>query len=277
MRLKKPFPIWRTIELYFLKESGTLEQCAEATELAPADVEAAFKKRLPTWRLYFAVSQDEATKVIHFVPNEKWMRLFPPEKLKGSPYEFLIFHRKRIAVLVADQYQELEVWYPLLRFREDGAETIAVGKEAGKEYLSKKGYPVVANRSSAEVTADDFDAVIIPGGWAPDILRQDQHMVRLAREMHKAGKVVAAICHGGWLLASAEIVKGRRVTCFVAIKDDLIHAGAEYVDEEVVVDRNLITSRKPDDLPAFCREIHNALVAHPVAARRAGRASVGNT
>ena len=175
-------------------------------------------------------------------------------------------HGARIAVLVTDQYQELEVWYPLLRFREDGATTVAVGEEVGKTYLSKKGYPVVAARSIAQVTADNFDAVIIPGGWAPDFLRQDPRMVRLVREMHEAGKVVAAICHGGWLLVSADIVEGRRATCFVAIKDDLVHAGAEYLDEEVVVDGNLITARKPTDLPAFCREIRNALVAHPVAA-----------
>jgi deglycase len=180
-------------------------------------------------------------------------------------------HRKRIAVLVADQYQELEVWYPLLRFREDGAKTIAVGEEVGKTYLSKKGYPVVADRSIAEVTADDFDAVIIPGGFAPDILRQDHRMVKLVRDMDGAGKIVAAICHGGWLLASAEIVEGRRVTCYVAIKDDLIHAGGEYVDEEVVVDGNLITARKPSDIPAFCREIRRALLQHPVAAHAVSR------
>ncbi len=168
---------------------------------------------------------------------------------------------KRIAVLVADQYQELEVWYPLLRFREDGAETFAVGAEAGQTYASKKGYPVVADKSIGEIRAEDFDAVVIPGGWAPDFLRQDERMVNFVREMDRAGKVVAAICHAGWLLCSANILQGRRATCFKAIRDDLKHAGAHYVDEEVVVDGHLITSRKPTDLPAFCREIARALAA----------------
>ena len=172
---------------------------------------------------------------------------------------------KKIAVLVADQYQELEVWYPLLRFREEGAETVAVGAEAGKIYVSKKGYPVVADQSVAAVTAADFDAVIIPGGWAPEALRQDANVLKLVREMNRAGKVVAAICHAGWVLASADIVRGRRVTCYQAVKDDVMHAGGQYVDEEVVVDGNLITSRQPTDLPAFCREVAKALTARAAA------------
>jgi deglycase len=178
-------------------------------------------------------------------------------------------HGKKIAVLVADQYQELEVWYPLLRFREDGAETVAVGGESGKTYTSKKGYPVVADTSIAEIQAADFDAVVIPGGWAPDFLRQDARMVNFVREMDRAGKVVAAICHAGWMLTSADIVRGRKATCFKAIKDDLVHAGARYVDEEVAVEGNLITSRMPTDLPAFCREIAKALAATKPA--RSGR------
>jgi protease I len=172
---------------------------------------------------------------------------------------------KRIAVLVADLYQEMEIWYPLLRFREGGAETVAVGAEAGKTYTSKKGYPVVADKSIAEVSARDFDAVVIPGGWAPDTLRQDERMLNFVREMDKAGKIVAAICHAGWVLCSANMLRGRKATCFQAIKDDVIHAGAQYVDEEVVVDGNLITSRMPTDLPAFCREIAKALGARAAA------------
>jgi protease I len=166
---------------------------------------------------------------------------------------------KRIAVLAADLYQELEIWYPLLRFREDGAETVAVGAEAGKTYSSKKGYPVVADISIAEAHAKDFDAVIVPGGWAPDILRQDERMLAFVRDMNKSGKIVAAICHAGWVLCSADVLRGRKVTCYKAIKDDMIHAGATYVDAEVVVDGNLISSRMPTDLPAFCREIAKAL------------------
>jgi protease I len=172
---------------------------------------------------------------------------------------------KRIAVLAADLYQEMEIWYPLLRFREDGAETVAVGAEAGKTYTSKKGYPVVADKSIAEVSAKDFDAVVIPGGWAPDALRQDERVLKFVREMDQAGKIVAAICHAGWVLCSADILRGRRATCFKAIKDDVIHAGATYVNEEVAVDGNLITSRVPTDLPAFCREIVKALATRAVA------------
>jgi protease I len=176
---------------------------------------------------------------------------------------------KRIAILAADLYQEMEIWYPLLRFREEGAETVAVGAVAGATYSSKKGYPVVADKSIADVDAKDYDAVVIPGGWAPDTLRQDERMLNFVRAMDKAGKVVAAICHAGWVLCSADILRGRTVTCFVAIKDDMVHAGAKYLDEEVVVDGNLITSRKPTDLPAFCREVIVALKTHAVA-RHAG-------
>lgn len=168
---------------------------------------------------------------------------------------------KKVAVLVENQYQELEVWYPLLRLREAGAETFTVGKEAGKTYTSKVGYPVVADRAFESVSATGLDALVVPGGYAPDILRRYPEVLKLVRDMDAAGKVVAAICHAGWVLCSAGIVKGRRATCFFAIKDDLVNAGARYVDEEVVVDSNLITSRIPADLPAFCREIIRALGA----------------
>lgn len=161
----------------------------------------------------------------------------------------------RIAVLVANQYQELEVWYPLLRCREAGANAFTLGSGAGQTYKSKLGYPVIADQSIDSVRAEDLDAVIIPGGWAPDFLRQDERMVTLVREMDRQGKIIASICHAGWVLCSARILKGRHATSFKAIKDDMINAGANYQDKEVVVDGNLITSRTPKDLPAFCREI----------------------
>ncbi|MGQ9477092.1 MAG: type 1 glutamine amidotransferase domain-containing protein [Candidatus Bipolaricaulia bacterium] len=166
---------------------------------------------------------------------------------------------KRIALLVADLYQELELWYPYYRLLEEGAEVVLIGPEAGT-YKSKLGYPVEAKLAAKDVKAEDFDAIIIPGGYAPDLMRRSQEMVRLVREAHAQGKVVAAICHGGWLLASAEIVGGKRVTSFSSIKDDLVHAGAEWLDREVVRDGNLITSRFPADLPAFCRELISALL-----------------
>jgi protease I len=165
---------------------------------------------------------------------------------------------KKIAVLVENIYEDLELWYPLLRFREARAEVTVVGPER-KGYESKYGYPVRADAAMGEVRGADFDAVIIPGGYAPDHMRRYEKMVKLVRDASEAGKVVAAICHGGWMLASADVVRNKTVTCFFAIRDDLVNAGAKYVDQEVVRDGNLVTSRKPDDLPAFCRTIIEAL------------------
>jgi protease I len=167
--------------------------------------------------------------------------------------------QKKIAVLVEDIYQVLEVWYPILRLKEEGFEVLAVGTGSKNTYKSKEGYEITADTSIDKVRAEDFAAVVIPGGYAPDILRRYPKVVDFVKAMFKAGKLVAAICHGGWVLASADIIKGKKVTCFFAIKDDLIHAGAEYLDQEVVVDKNLITSRKPEDLPAFLRQIIKVL------------------
>lgn len=161
---------------------------------------------------------------------------------------------KRVAVLVEDQYQVLEVWYPYLRLKEEGIETVLVGT-GKKEYKSKEGYPAQEELSIEKAQAEDFAAVVIPGGYAPDILRRYAQVNNFVREMDRKGKVIAGICHGGWVLVSAGILKGRTATGFLAIKDDLINAGAKFRDEEVVVDANLITSRNPYDLPAFCREI----------------------
>lgn len=166
---------------------------------------------------------------------------------------------KKVFILVENLYQELEVWYPYYRLKEAGAVVLAVGSGSASQYTSKFGYPITVDVSADKVSAQDCDAVVIPGGYAPDILRRYPAVLKLVKEAFEQGKVVAAICHAGWVLASAGILKGKQATCFFAIKDDLIHAGAEYVDKEVVVDDNLITSRKPDDLPAFCREIIKAL------------------
>jgi protease I len=169
------------------------------------------------------------------------------------------FTGKRVALLVENLYQDQEVWYPFYRLKEEGAEVVVVGTGSAKMYTSKFGYPIDVDRSAAEVSAADFDAVIIPGGYAPDLMRRYPDMVKLVREAVLADKVVASICHGGWMLASAKILQGRTVTSFFAIKDDLEHAGAKFVDVEVAVDGNLITSRKPEDLPAFLRAIIAAL------------------
>ena len=165
---------------------------------------------------------------------------------------------KRVAILVEDLYQDQEVWYPYYRLKEAGAEVLVVG--TGKaEYKSKHGYPIASTVNAEDISADQLDAVIVPGGYAPDILRRFPSVIRLVKEAHRQGKVIGAICHAGWVLISADIVRGKTVTCFSAIKDDLVNAGATYVDRDVVRDGTLITSRTPDDLPAFLRAIIEAL------------------
>ena len=166
---------------------------------------------------------------------------------------------KRIAILSENMYQEMELWVPYYRFREEGAEVKVIGAGGAKYYASKLGYPVTVDVQADQVKAVEFDAVVVPGGYAPDMMRRHPAMVALVREAAQQGKVVAAICHAGWMLVSAGIVNGRRATSFFSIKDDLVAAGAKWEDSEVVIDGNLITSRKPDDLPAFCRAIVGAL------------------
>src|SRR5574341_228547 len=165
---------------------------------------------------------------------------------------------KKVAVLAENMYQEMELWVPYYRLKEEGADVKIVAPEKAV-YTSKHGYPVNADVAAAEVSAKDFDGVVIPGGYAPDMMRRYPAMLKLVKDCFAMGKPVAAICHAGWVPISAGILKGKTATCFFAIKDDMINAGAKYVDEEVVVDGNLITSRKPDDLPAFCRELVKAL------------------
>lgn len=174
--------------------------------------------------------------------------------------------KKRFAVLVEDQYEDQELWYPVRRLREEGAEVVLVGPEAGKVYASKHGYPATSEAAASAVSAEDFDGVIIPGGYAPDRMRRSAAMVQLVRDAYDAKKIVAAICHAGWMLCSAGILKGRTVTSFFSIRDDMCHAGAEWVDREVVQDGHLITSRQPDDLPAFLRIIIKACEEATVAA-----------
>src|SRR3982751_6610393 len=164
----------------------------------------------------------------------------------------------RACVLVEQQYQEMEVWYPIYRLREAGCKVTVVGPEAQTNYPSKLGYPCKSDKAAKDVKADDFEILIIPGGFAPDYLRRHESILRLVSDLVEQGKV-AAICHGPWVLCSTQALKGRKATCFFAIKDDVMNAGATYVDAEVVRDGNLITSRKPDDLPAFCQTLLSAI------------------
>jgi len=166
---------------------------------------------------------------------------------------------KKIAIMVDEMYQVLEVWYPYYRFREAGLEVKLVATEANTTYPSKEGYPCVSEVAAGQARAEDYDCMLVPGGFAPDFMRRSAEVIKFANEMVNAGKIIAAICHGGWLLCSTQAYKGKTATCFKAIKDDIINAGADYVDAECMVDGNLITSRKPDDLPAFCTAILSAL------------------
>jgi len=168
---------------------------------------------------------------------------------------------KKILILVETFYNEFEFWYPYYRLKEAGAEVTVVGSGSAETYYSKAGLAAKVDITADAVSVDDFDGVVIPGGYAPDHMRRYPAMVNLVKGIDRAGKLVAAICHAGWMLASADIVRGRKVTSYFSIKDDLVNAGGEWVDEEVVVDGRLVTSRTPDDLPAFMRAIIGLLSA----------------
>ena len=166
---------------------------------------------------------------------------------------------KKVAVLVEKLYEDLELWDPVLRLREAGAEVVIVGPKAGESYPSKHGYPAKADASAADVRARDFDAVIIPGGYSPDHMRRHRAMVSLVAEAGRLGKVLAAICHGPWMLCSTPALQGKRVTGFYSIRDDVVNAAGLWEDAACVQDGNIVTSRTPDDLPAFMQGIFVAL------------------
>ena len=161
---------------------------------------------------------------------------------------------KKIMIFAEDAFEDMELMYPKVFFEDLGFKVIVAG--TGKiQYNGKYGYPISANGEICDFNPDEFCAVIVPGGWAPDKLRRYAKALDFVRKMHKDGKAVASICHGPWVLISAGILKGKKITCTPAIKDDAVNAGAHYSDEKVVVDGNIVTSRNPNDLPAFCNEI----------------------
>lgn len=165
---------------------------------------------------------------------------------------------KRIAIFVDDLFEDLEFWYPFYRLKEEGADVTVISAERGT-FTGKKGTGLTSKMAIYDAEIDSFDALVIPGGYAPDKMRRSSDMVNFVKEMNGRGKIIAAICHAGWMLVSAGILKDKKVTSFFSIKDDMVNAGAQWVDEEVVKDGNIITSRKPDDLPAFCRAIIGSL------------------
>jgi protease I len=166
---------------------------------------------------------------------------------------------RRMVVLAEDGYEDLELWVPYYRLLEEGAEVVLAGHEK-RIYGSKHSYPCEVDMAASDLKAKDFDAVVIPGGVAgPDRMRRHKEILSFVRSMDEGRKVVAAICHAAWVPISAGILKDRRMTSFASVRDDCVNAGAEWVDEACVVDGNLITSRSPDDLPAFCHAIVSAL------------------
>lgn len=163
-------------------------------------------------------------------------------------------NKMKIAVFLENIFEDTEFWYPYYRMKEEKADVVVIAPEK-KSYTGKNGTTAAADVSIKKAKPEEFDALIIPGGYSPDRMRRSKEMVDFVKSMDKKKKVIAAICHAGWMLASAEIVKGRKLTSFFSIKDDMINAGAKWVDKEVVVDENLVTSRFPDDLPVFCTTI----------------------
>jgi protease I len=168
-------------------------------------------------------------------------------------------HGQRILILVGDVYEDLELQYPRLRLIEAGAEVTIAGPEANVTYAGKHGYPCSSDAAIANMQVADFDGLVVPGGFMPDKLRRDPGLLQLVRDFSAANKLVAAICHGGWIPISARVYQGVRVTGSPGIKDDLENAGAIWEDAAVVVDRHFVSSRKPDDLPDFCRAILTVL------------------
>lgn len=167
---------------------------------------------------------------------------------------------KRILFFVGDIYEDLELWYPKLRLEEEGAEVVLAGPEAGVTYTGKNGYPCRSDAAIDDMDVAEFDGSVVPGGFMPDKLRRDPKVSELVRDFSDAGKLVAAVCHGGWIPISANVYRGVRATGSLGIKDDLVNAGAIWEDSAVVIDRNFVSSRKPDDLPDFCLGILEVLL-----------------
>jgi len=168
---------------------------------------------------------------------------------------------KKVIIIAGPAFEDRELFYPQLRLLEAGA-TVEIAGIGEKEYKGKYGIPIAVDFQSNDQSAlgQDWDAVIVPGGWAPDKIRGDKSALDIVRRAAKRGAVIASICHGPWVLASADVIRGKTVTSYPNIKDDLINAGAKWVDQEVTVDGGIVTSRRPSDLPAFCREIIKAMV-----------------
>ena len=166
---------------------------------------------------------------------------------------------KKVIQFVSDDFEDLELWYPVLRLREEGAEVHIVGENADEEYIGKYGVPIVSDRAFKDIDPKEYDALLVPGGWSPDKLRRYEDVLKITRHMDQEKKPIGQICHAGWVLISAGILKGKKVTSTPGIKDDMTNAGATWVHEPVVVDGHLVSSRRPPDLPDYMREFIKVL------------------
>ena len=165
----------------------------------------------------------------------------------------------KVLTIVSADYDDLELWYPIIRLREAGATVLVAGEKKDEVYHGKSGLQVTSDLSFDEVNTQEFDGLLIPGGWAPDYLRRLDSVMKIVKEMNDANKVIGQICHAGWVLSSADLLKGKTVTSTPGIKHDLMHAGAHWVDEPAVVDGNLISARRPPDLPIYLPLLIDAL------------------
>lgn len=166
---------------------------------------------------------------------------------------------KKVIALVEHEFEDLELWYPILRLQEEGAQVDLVGKEANKKYIGKYGVPAQSAYAFTDIKAEDYDAILVPGGWAPDKLRRYPEVLEYIRTMNDAEKPIGQICHAGWVLISANILQGKKVTSTPGIKDDMMNAGATWSDEAVVVDGHIISSRRPPDLPPYVKAFADKL------------------
>lgn len=166
---------------------------------------------------------------------------------------------KKVICYIEHEFEDLELWYPVLRLREEGAQVDIVGPEANHTYVGKYGVPCLSDKALGDVQAADYDGVLIPGGWAPDKLRRYPEILSVVQAMHEAKKPIGHICHAGWVLVSAKILQGVKTTSTPGIKDDMENAGAIWIDEEVVVDGHIVGSRRPPDLPAYAKAFADLL------------------
>ncbi|MCC5800705.1 type 1 glutamine amidotransferase domain-containing protein [Rossellomorea vietnamensis] len=166
---------------------------------------------------------------------------------------------KKIIQLVSADFEDLELWYPVLRLREEGATVHIVGEKANEEYIGKYGVPIVSEYAFKDINPEEYDAILVPGGWSPDKLRRYEEVIAMVKSMDERKKPIGQICHAGWVLISAKILQGVKVTSTPGIKDDMENAGAIWMNEPVVTDGHIVSSRRPPDLPDYMREFIDTL------------------